>query len=193
MECPICLETINNNSVNLNKYNVECSCYKHKKIHADCFIRSNETKKCLLCNKKFEEPLNIIFYCNIIIDDNTSQTYLVENAKYDHRLLRFVNSNDALLSIVKKDGLALKYINNQTEDMCMEAVKQNPHALQFVINQTYNICIKALDGDIFAVGHIRNENNERVIKLGREYKKQLKLSYIKHMTPIPTCVAKLFL
>jgi hypothetical protein len=48
------------------------------------------------------------------------------------------------LEAVKKNGMILKNIKNQTKDICYEAVKQNPHALQFVIDQTDEICIFAL-------------------------------------------------
>ena len=48
--------------------------------------------------------------------------------------LRYVqNQNeDICLEAVKQDGLALKYIQNQTEDICLEAVKQNGYAIQYV-------------------------------------------------------------
>ena len=40
------------------------------------------------------------------------------------------------LQAVKQNGLALRWVENQTPDICLEAVKQNGYALAFVINQT---------------------------------------------------------
>jgi len=36
--------------------------------------------------------------------------------------------------------MSLKYINNQTDEICLEAVKNDGRALQFVQNQTDEIC-----------------------------------------------------
>ena len=36
------------------------------------------------------------------------------------------------LEAVKQDGWALRYVKDQTEEICLEAVKQNEYALQFV-------------------------------------------------------------
>ena len=36
------------------------------------------------------------------------------------------------MEAVKQDGLALQYVKEQTEAICIEAVKQNGYALQYV-------------------------------------------------------------
>jgi hypothetical protein len=36
------------------------------------------------------------------------------------------------LEVVKQDGYDLRYVKEQTEDICLEAVKQNKDALQYV-------------------------------------------------------------
>ena len=36
------------------------------------------------------------------------------------------------LEEVKQNGHALKYVHNQTKEICLAAVKQNGHALQYV-------------------------------------------------------------
>jgi len=40
--------------------------------------------------------------------------------------------------------MALRYINNQTEKMCLNAVNQNGYALRYVQNQTEELCLEAL-------------------------------------------------
>ena len=36
------------------------------------------------------------------------------------------------LEMVKRDGLLLKYVKNQTPEMCMAAIKKNGNTLKFV-------------------------------------------------------------
>ncbi len=52
--------------------------------------------------------------------------------------LRFVKEQtpEICLQAVKQYGLALQYVKEQTFEMCLEAVKQNGNALKYVINQT---------------------------------------------------------
>ena len=45
------------------------------------------------------------------------------------------------LKKVKKDGLFLRFVKNQTPKICLEAVKQNGYALEYVENQTPKICL----------------------------------------------------
>ena len=45
---------------------------------------------------------------------------------------------------VQHNGLALKYVKNQTDDICIAAVQQNSDALKYVKNQTEEICIAAV-------------------------------------------------
>ena len=44
------------------------------------------------------------------------------------------DTNDCDLELVKKNGLELKNIKNQTTEICMTAVQQDYDALQYVIN-----------------------------------------------------------
>lgn len=43
-----------------------------------------------------------------------------------------ITSESEALEAVKRNGLALPYVKDQTEAVCLEAVKQNGHALQYV-------------------------------------------------------------
>lgn len=47
------------------------------------------------------------------------------------------------LEAIKKDGFALKYVENQTPDICLAAVQQIGNALRYVKNQTPDICLGA--------------------------------------------------
>jgi hypothetical protein len=48
------------------------------------------------------------------------------------------------LVAVKQNGLAIKFIQNQTPEVCEAAVNQNPLALQFIENQTDELCMMAV-------------------------------------------------
>ena len=53
-------------------------------------------------------------------------------------------SYEEVKETILEDGLALQFVNNQTEELCKIAVQQNWEALQFVKNQTKELCNIAL-------------------------------------------------
>lgn len=53
------------------------------------------------------------------------------------------------LEIVRKDGLMLQHIDNQTEKICIEAVKQNVDAYQYVKNKTDNLYTRVIIQQLF--------------------------------------------
>jgi len=48
------------------------------------------------------------------------------------------------LEKVRKDGLALQYVKNQTLEICLTAINQNGWALEYVKDQTKEICLAAV-------------------------------------------------
>jgi len=64
---------------------------------------------------------------------------------------------DEALAAVKKDGDALRYVENQTEAICMTAVEQDGWTLQFVRNQAEEICLAAVKEDGYALQYVRNQ------------------------------------
>ena len=59
--------------------------------------------------------------------------------------------------IVKNCGLALSYIENQTEDICIAAVKNYADALFHVKNQTEKICIAAVGKNGYILQFVENQ------------------------------------
>ena len=49
-------------------------------------------------------------------------------------------SYEEVKETILEDGLALQFVNNQTEELCKIAVQQNGHALEFVNNQSEELC-----------------------------------------------------
>ncbi len=48
------------------------------------------------------------------------------------------------LEVVKINGHMLKYIREQTQDICLAAVRENGDALKYVREQTQEICLVAV-------------------------------------------------
>ena len=55
---------------------------------------------------------------------------------------------------VKNDGYALRYVKEQTPDICIKAVENDGDALQYVKEQTPDICIKAVENNGYALQYV---------------------------------------
>ena len=53
-------------------------------------------------------------------------------AEYDKLTKKRNLKGKEALEAVRQDGYALRYVNEQTEEICLEAVKQNGDALRYV-------------------------------------------------------------
>jgi len=61
-----------------------------------------------------------------------------------------IHMYEIFLEIVKFDGLALRYIPKQNEQICMAAVEQNGLALKYVLIHSQDICVAAIKQNIGA-------------------------------------------
>ncbi|MDI3074850.1 hypothetical protein QJL41_09940 [Clostridioides difficile] len=59
------------------------------------------------------------------------------------------------LQLVEVYGSTLKYIDNQTDELCLKAVKGNGVALRYVKKQTEEICIEAVRRDCRALAFVK--------------------------------------
>lgn len=61
------------------------------------------------------------------------------------RALKYIHNQtpQLCLAAVQQNGMALSYVHTQTPEICMAAVKQNPKALQFVHEPTSEIIAAA--------------------------------------------------
>ena len=64
------------------------------------------------------------------------------------------------LEAVKQNGYALRYVAEQTEEICLEAVKQNGDALRYVAEQTEEICLEAVKQDGYALQYVAEQTEE---------------------------------
>ena len=92
------------------------------------------------------EPMMYIW--DITIPEGEKVVHMGNKLK-SHRIIlsnkRLIwDDHDMCLHIVKRDGLALEIVLNQTDDICLAAVRNCGRALQFVNNKTRDICIEAV-------------------------------------------------
>ncbi len=64
------------------------------------------------------------------------------------------------LEAVRKDGLALQYVHNQTSEICLAAVKKDGYALKYVKDQTPEICLAAVKKDGYALQYVKDQTPE---------------------------------
>jgi hypothetical protein len=119
---------------------------KNKENKQEYFDIFDFLSKCapIKCNGKykssiFEEPC--FFGKAHFLGDLFHRLNHLEKTYYinTHQLIPYnyfenneIQTKDILLSRVKKNGKELKYIMNQTLDICKEAIKQNVYAFDFV-------------------------------------------------------------
>ena len=75
----------------------------------------------------------------------------------------FVNHH-AEYFIRNSRGLALNFITDQNEELCMMAVEKNGFALDFVKNKKYKICMRAIETCPLALKYVDNQMYDMCIK-----------------------------
>ena len=84
------------------------------------------------------------------------------------------------LAAVKRDGVALQFIENQTERICLAAVKEWGEALRYVKEQTEEICLIAVQKSGCALEYVKEQTEEMCIEAVR--KSGCALYYVKNQT-----------
>ena len=86
---------------------------------------------------------------------------LQDHFKPYQSLIKKKNLNGAdALAAVKEDGFALRFVQNQTEEICLAAVEEDWYALRFVRNQTEETCLAAVKENGFALQYVDNQTEE---------------------------------
>ncbi len=67
-------------------------------------------------------------------------------------------SNEEALKMVRKDGNDLRFVKEQTPEICLEAVKQNGMALRYVKEQTPEICLEAVKQNGYALECVKDKS-----------------------------------
>ena len=100
----------------------------------------------------------------------------LEAVKRDGYELRYVldQTPEICLAAVNENGSALQYVTEQTPEICLAAVIQDGFALQYVKEQTPEICLEAVKQDAYALEYVEERflesEDEIVILNGQKYK-----------------------
>jgi hypothetical protein len=96
--------------------------------------------------------------------NNMKSKELADEMEYNGLDLKYVkNQTDEIcLAAVKQNGLALEFVQKQTPEICSEAVNNNGLALKFVERPTCVMCLDALTNDSKAWRYVPYEYNTKV-------------------------------
>jgi hypothetical protein len=99
---------------------------------------------------------------NIIDDKEIENIKLIEN---DWRKFKNIEKKTPgiCLFAVKKNGLALEFVQEQTPEICQTAVNTSSEALQFVKNQTTDICLAAVNRDGLALRNMCENKHQKFV------------------------------
>jgi hypothetical protein len=113
---------------------------------------------------------------------NDAEKYL-ELIQKNSYLLRFVKeqTHEMCLAAVKRNGYILQYVREQTPEICLAAVKQNGYALKYVQEQTPEICLAAVRDVGFAIDKVKEQTPELCLVAVQESGNALK--YVREHTP----------
>jgi predicted RNase H-like nuclease len=100
-----------------------------------------------------------------------------------NNFLKYVKEQtpEICLKAVKQNGNALEYVKEQTPELCLEAVKENGYSLQYVKEQTPEICLEAVKKNWSALQYVKEQTPE--ICLEAVKKNWSALQYVKEQTP----------
>lgn len=63
---------------------------------------------------------------------------------------------ETYLDIIRKNGMMIQYVKEQTEELCIEAIKQNWRSITLIKHLTENICLEAVKQEPMAIEKIPN-------------------------------------
>ncbi len=135
------------NSDNIYIENGKFKCHEFhlsKKILISDFINElNETFQYIIIKQNYKYLRYIDQNSKI---KNKIDTFYSNITKFDKRTLKYIKNQteELCLEAVKNDGMSLEFIKNKTTKIYLEAVKNNGLALQFINEQTYEICLEAV-------------------------------------------------
>lgn len=134
---------------------------------------------------KYIDDFDLYWIRQVFLEDDTEITinnniYIADKFTLGDRFIfrgsfTFENTDEKLM--VSKYGNNIKYIDNQTDELCKLAIEQNPKSFIFIKDKTPKICMMAVKKDGLLLQFI----NEQNIQLCLEAVKQngLSLKYVK--------------
>jgi len=157
--------------MNLQKLEKGDNCYINQQTERLCYLamkrgfmtlKDVEHKTPQLCELGVKTDWRNLRYVNaknqtIKIMDYALQKVHHKTVSYDNYTRCQLEFQSICLELAYSGGLALKYIANQTKDICRIAIKQNPYALKYIANQTKEICRIAIKHNPYTLKYIDDQ------------------------------------
>ena len=84
------------------------------------------------------------------------------------KLAHFISLHNLSFSVLDHDGLALRFIHNQTPAHCLVAVKQNGLALRFAKYKSESVCNEAVKQNGLALRFIKDQTEQQCLTAVRQ-------------------------
>lgn len=140
----------------LDVFNLDCTIeLKEKcKLTATCNIND--------MNKRTSQEFSSLYEKIQNLNEEESQDIILKYLKHNGLILKYIKdqTREMCLAAVKQDGDALVFVKEQDDEICMAAVKQLPYAIRYVENQTEEICLEAVKKYYDAIHYIKNPTDK---------------------------------
>ena len=123
-----------------------------------------------------------------------------KHLKYINNMMKYsreIVGEHAQLEAVKRNGYAIQYIHNPSEEIQLEAVKSRGGAIQYIHNPSEAVQREAVKQDGYAIRYIHNPSTKVKIEAVKQnghsmkYFKQAWMSELVEDTPTPTIFNRL--
>ena len=192
-ECPTCGILIEKAEGCLH---MTCNCGTHfcwqcLEIHDkdNIYKHINQKHKNILEDQlRYEDYIYRVRHTNLRLDEVPEEYWtkelLLHAVRKNGMTLQFINNQteEICLEAVKETSRAFKYVKNKTKIICLEAVKKNGLLLDFVENQDKEICLEAVRKNGMTLQFINNQTEEICLEAVKETSRAFK--YVKHKTKI---------
>lgn len=109
--------------------------------------------------------------------------------RYAHAIKYVENQTEELCYLaIGIDVCALKHVRKQTREICLFAMR-HPHALEYVKDQTYEICLMAIRQEGCALKYVKNQTYELCLMAVKQ--NGCALQYVKNQT-LEICFVALY-
>lgn len=93
-----------------------------------------------------------------------NEEFCIKAIRRYSNVAKYIKNPEILFNAIKWNPLALEFVENQTEEMCLEAVSRQPYTIQFVKNRTDKICAKALEKEPLTLRYVKNQNERMCLE-----------------------------
>lgn len=117
-------------------------------------IRYYMDKRPLVFDASIQQKFDVQKFIDLKIEEY--QKFAVENVHKFPKLLKYIDkqTEEMCLAAVKENYSLLKFVKNKTVEICMAAVKNNYSALEHVEHQTPEMCLIAINENLHALSYV---------------------------------------